>query len=42
MLVLDLGETQSNYKVGDLVSFRLKYMGALRLLNSDYIDKVVV
>ena len=42
MLVVDLGETESNYKVGDLVSFRLKYMGALRLLNSDYIDKVVV
>jgi predicted amino acid racemase len=42
MLVLDLGETHCEYKVGDLVSFRLKYMGALRLLNSDYIDKIVV
>lgn len=42
MLVVDLGETRSNYQVGDLVSFRLKYMGALRLLNSDYIDKMVV
>jgi len=42
MLVVDLGETRRNYKVGDLVSFQLKYMGALRLLNSDYIEKVVV
>lgn len=42
MLVVDLGETRRNYKVGDLLSFQLKYMGALRLLNSDYIEKVVV
>lgn len=39
MLIVDLGDTKRNYKVGDLVSFKLKYMGALRLLNSDYIDK---
>ena len=42
MLVVDLGNNPGNIKVGDLVSFKLKYMGALRLLNSDYIDKVVV
>lgn len=42
MLVLDLGETSMDYKVGDLITFDLKYMGALRLLNSDYIDKKVV
>lgn len=41
MLVLDLGENRKNRKVGDLVSFRLKYMGALGLLNSYYISKVV-
>ncbi len=41
MLVLDLGNSSKNYKVGDLVSFRLKYMGALRLMNSDYIEKQV-
>lgn len=39
MLVLDLGKSDWDYKVGDLVSFDLKYMGALRLLNSYYIDK---
>jgi len=42
MLVVDLGETRPTYQVGALVSFQLKYMGALRLLNSDYIEKVVV
>ncbi|MEX2589739.1 MAG: alanine/ornithine racemase family PLP-dependent enzyme [Chitinophagales bacterium] len=42
MLVIDIGENESNYKVGDLISFRLKYMGALRLFNSDYIDKYMV
>ena len=41
MLVLDLGDDHARYKVGDLVSFNLKYMGALNLLNSDYIEKVV-
>jgi predicted amino acid racemase len=42
MLVLDLGKTDRDYKVGDLLSFELMYMGALRLLNSDYIEKKVV
>lgn len=39
MLVLDLGDNKQGYKVGDLVSFKLKYMGALALFNSDYIEK---
>lgn len=42
MLIIDLGESKGDYQVGDRVSFRLKYMGALGLLNSDYIDKKVV
>lgn len=42
MLIVDLGESSNNYKVGDLVSFKLKYMGALSLFNSDYIEKRVV
>ncbi|HAQ69965.1 MAG TPA: amino-acid racemase [Flavobacteriales bacterium] len=41
MLVLDLGD-KSRYKVGDLVPFKIKYMGALALMNSDYIEKKVV
>ena len=42
MLVLDLGTNPMKFKVGDLVSFKLKYMGALRLLNSHYIEKRIV
>lgn len=42
MLVIDLGPSKGDYKVGDLVSFKLRYMGALGLLNSHYIEKLVV
>lgn len=38
MLVIDLGKS-NNYKVGSLIAFHLKYMGALSLLNSNYIEK---
>jgi predicted amino acid racemase len=41
MLILNLGENRLGYKVGDLIKFRLKYMGALAVLNSDYIEKKV-
>jgi len=42
MLIIDLGENESQYQVGDQISFNLKYMGALGLLNSYYIEKEVV
>ncbi|MBI1288340.1 MAG: alanine/ornithine racemase family PLP-dependent enzyme [Flavobacteriales bacterium] len=42
MLVIDISNSEKEYKVGDIVSFRLKYMGALGLLNSDYIEKRLV
>jgi predicted amino acid racemase len=41
MLVLDLGKNEAKHKVGDMLRFRLKYMGALQLLNSDYIEKKI-
>ncbi len=41
MLILNLDETDTTYKVGDLVPFKLKYMGALAIMNSDYIEKRV-
>jgi ornithine racemase len=41
MLVIDLGVNKSNYKVGDLLQFTMDYMGALRIINSKYIDKKV-
>ena len=42
MLIADLGDSSGKYKVGDMVSFKMKYMGALSLFNSDYIEKRVV
>ena len=39
MLVIDMGENIKGYKVGDLITFKLKYMGALAILNSNYIEK---
>jgi predicted amino acid racemase len=41
MLVIDISNSKKNYKIGDLVSFKIKYMGALYLLNSDYIEKKI-
>jgi len=39
MIVIDLGENKKNYKVGDILEFKLDYMGTLRILNSKYIEK---
>lgn len=41
MLILDVGDNKNNYEVGDFIRFRMKYMGALGIMNSDYIDKIV-
>ncbi|MDI6402773.1 alanine/ornithine racemase family PLP-dependent enzyme [Balneolaceae bacterium ANBcel3] len=41
MLVVDVGQNERDLKVGDMVSFKLKYVGALGLMNSNYIDKVI-
>ena len=42
MLVVDLSKTVKKYKVGDLVSFKMEYMGALRIMNSEYIEKKLI
>lgn len=41
MIVIDLGKNKKKYKVGDLIEFKLDYMGILRILNSKYIEKKV-
>ena len=41
MLILNLGNNPKEYKVGDVIKFNLKYMGALGILNSSYVDKVI-
>lgn len=42
MIVVDLGENPKQYKVGDILPFKIDYMGALNAMNSNYIEKVVV
>jgi len=39
MFVIDLSENKKSYKVGDILEFKLDYMGTLRVLNSKYIEK---
>ncbi|TVQ70887.1 MAG: alanine/ornithine racemase family PLP-dependent enzyme [Balneolaceae bacterium] len=41
MLVVNVGQNERDLKVGDTVRFQLKYVGALGLMNSNYIDKYV-
>lgn len=42
IVVIDMGKNPKNYKVGDYLKFKMKYMGALGLFNSDYITKRIV
>ncbi|WP_297335371.1 alanine/ornithine racemase family PLP-dependent enzyme [Algoriphagus sp.] len=42
MLIINLGKNPNAYKVGDIMSFQLKYMGALSILNSNYVDKKLI
>ena len=42
MIVVDLDKNEKNYKVGDLIEFKMDYLGVLRILNSRYIDKKIV
>lgn len=42
MMVIDAKTNNRNLKVGDVITFELSYMGALHLMNSDYIDKLVI
>jgi len=39
MIVIDLDKNKKKYKVGDLIEFKLDYMGVIRIMNSKYIRK---
>lgn len=39
VIVIDLGDNDKGYKVGDVIEFKLDYMATLRIINSKYIDK---
>ena len=42
MIVIDLGRNSKKYRVGDLIEFRLDYLGILRIMSSRYIEKKIV
>lgn len=42
MLVVDLHDNPNSYKTGDNIQFNLRYMGALGLMNSNYLSKEIV
>jgi predicted amino acid racemase len=42
MIVMDIHNNSKGYKVGDIISFRLTYMGILAIMNSNYINKKVL
>ncbi|MHC5310783.1 alanine racemase [Myroides sp. LJL116] len=42
MIVIDLKDNPNNIKVGDFIAFKMDYMGILRSMNSDYIEKKLV
>lgn len=42
MLVVDLSKTTKVYKIGDIIQFKMKYMGTLRAMNSIYIEKHLI
>ena len=42
MMVIDLDSNPEQLKVGDTISFHMDYMGILRLMNSDYVEKKVI
>ncbi|MEA2103286.1 MAG: alanine racemase [Candidatus Cloacimonadota bacterium] len=41
MIVVDLDKNKKKYQVGDLIKFKLDYMGMLRIMSSKYIEKKV-
>jgi len=39
MIVVDIGDNAGGIGVGSLIEFEMDYMGLLRIMNSDYVDK---
>ncbi|MDY0234570.1 MAG: ornithine racemase Orr [Gudongella sp.] len=41
-LILDGSDSKKDYKVGDIISFHMKYVSMLRIMTSEYIEKHVI
>lgn len=42
MIVINLGNNKNKYKTGDLIEFKLDYLGIARIMHSRYIDKRII
>ncbi|MGL4607971.1 MAG: alanine/ornithine racemase family PLP-dependent enzyme [Eubacteriaceae bacterium] len=41
-LILDISDTDTSYDVGDIISLRCDYMGALYASTSEYVEKIII
>jgi predicted amino acid racemase len=41
-LILDGSDSKIDYKIGDIISFNIHYVSILRLMTSEYIEKVII
>lgn len=41
-LILDCTDSSNDYKVGDIVKFNINYVSLLRLMTSEYVEKVII
>lgn len=41
-LILDSSDSKIDYKVGDIIKFNIHYVSLLRIMTSEYIEKVVI
>ena len=41
-LILNVSNSDKNYKVGDIVEFKLTYGGLLAASTSNYVEKIIV
>lgn len=41
-LILDGSDAENDYKVGDIISFKMHYVSMLRLMTSEYVEKHII
>lgn len=41
-LIVDSSDSKKDYKVGDIVSFNMHYVSMLRVMTSEYVEKVII
>ncbi|MCR3956887.1 MAG: ornithine racemase Orr [Gudongella sp.] len=41
-LILDGSDAEKEYRVGDIISFKMHYVSMLRIMTSEYVEKVII